>query len=118
MVDPKLSAVENGDDLPEPPPLRRLRWLVTALTLVLIVGVIIIAGALVIRITQPQWVGQEPITANRLAVPAGERITATGTARGALTLVTVDADGVERLRLYDAETGAAQQTILIEREQP
>jgi hypothetical protein len=116
MRNPGFNAAEDGDELPEPPALRRLRWLVTALTAVLIVGVIIIVGALLLRITQPPPADDRRPTATSLVVPTGERITASGTAPGAMTLVTVDGDGVERLRLYDPETGRFQRAILIERQ--
>ena len=116
MVDRSLPRADDGEDLPEPPPLRRLRWLVTALTLVLIVGVVIIVGALVMRITGPAAVQAPPrMEAERISVPAGERITATGAATGTLIVVTEDAGGQERLRVYDAASGALRHVTLIDR---
>jgi hypothetical protein len=104
-------ALDDADDLPEPPRVRALRRLVTALTATLIVGVVAVAGALVIRIAQPAPSGPafDPadFTAERIALPPGEAIVAVGAAGKAVLFVTRDEAGVERLRLRDPADGAA-----------
>ena len=107
------------DDLPEPPQVRRLRHLVTALVLVLIVGVVTVAATLVIRLVA--WPAGErapaaAATAARTALPAGERIVAIGRSGGEIAVATEDADGVERLRFFDAASGEARSVTRIRRE--
>jgi hypothetical protein len=91
------------EDRPEPPALRRLRRLVTALTITLILGVITIVGLLVIRLAGmtpppelPAWV----------ELPPGEEATAMTLGQGWIAVVTIDARGTERIRVLDAETSA------------
>jgi len=107
-------AADQDDDAPEPPALRRLRLLVSALMIVLIAGMITVAGALVIRLgfggatvpgPGPQTLA-EPIAAGRLTLPEGARIRAVGRAPGEVLLVTEGADGARHLRAFDAGTGA------------
>jgi hypothetical protein len=106
----------DPDDLPEPPKIRALRRLVTALTLVLILGMITIAVTLVLRISRTPAPPALTVTAERVVLPAGERVTASGVAEGILMLVTQDTAGVERLRLYDSATGEPRQVVTIARE--
>ena len=105
----------DPDDLPEPPKIRALRRLVTALTLVLILGMITIAATLVLRISRTPASPTVAVAAERVVLPAGERVTASGVAEGMLMLVTRDAAGVERLRLYDSATGEPRQVVTIAR---
>jgi hypothetical protein len=108
----------DDDALPEPPQVRALRRLVTTLTVALILGVSTVAGAMVLRITRAEpsaTFDPRAVGAERLAVPAGETVTATGAAPGTIILATRDAEGRERLRLYDADTGAALREIAIGR---
>lgn len=96
--------------------MRALRRLVTALTLSLILGVVVVAAALVIRISAPAPIaGPTSIGAERLSAPPGESIVASGFGPGGLTLVTRDAAGVERLRVYESATGALIRSIEIVR---
>lgn len=94
----------------------------TGLTLTLIVGVITIAGALVVRISGggpvPAPVDPGRIAATMVALPAGERITATGGSGTTLMIVTEDADGVERMHLIDGASGAVQRSLVVRRNQP
>jgi hypothetical protein len=116
MSDPRSTRHEaDHDDLPEPPKIRALRRLVTALTLVLILGTITIAVTLALRITRSPATPPLTVTAESVSLPSGERITASGAAQGLLMLVTQDAAGLERLRLYDPTTGVLHHVVLIER---
>lgn len=89
-------------DWDEPPRLRRLRRLVTALMLTLIFGVIAIVALLVIRFGP--FTGPPPLP-DALALPAGERAEAVTLGRGWVAVVTIDAAGRERIRVIDRATG-------------
>ena len=112
----------DDDYLPEPRNLRALRRLVTLLTATIIVGLGVVAGAMVLRLVRdpaPAPIAAldlDAAAAERLSVPPGESITAAGAAPGALILVTRDGEGAERLRLYDAATGALRRVVAIERQ--
>ncbi|MEM7497501.1 MAG: DUF6476 family protein [Pseudomonadota bacterium] len=114
--------IDDDEDLPEPPQVRRLRLLVTVLTVVSILGVVAVVALLVIRLlmvpSAPRVTadGVEPVAAERLVLPAGERITALGRGAGTLLVTTEDARGQERLRSFDAATGAALGVTTILRE--
>src|SRR6188472_1392387 len=95
--------VERPEDFPEPPRLRQLRWLVNALTVTLIAGVIAIVALLVIRLGAAPPPPQLPPA---VRLPAGERGQAVTFGSGWLALVTVDGGGRERIRILDAKTGA------------
>lgn len=102
--------------------MRALRRLVTALTVTLILGVAVVAGTMTLRIAGSG--GGAPafdpaaVTAERIALPEGETIRALGAAGGALMVATADAEGRERLRLFDARTGAAGAVVAIDRRGP
>ena len=92
-------------DFPEPPRLRQLRRLVTALTVTLIAGVITIVGLLVIRLSA----AAPPLTLPpEIGLPAGETAEAVTLGRGWVAVVTRDAAGRERVRILDAVTGAGR----------
>lgn len=112
------SAAPDDEDFPEPPRIRALRRLVTLLTMSAIIGVLVVAATLVIRLGQPLTprFDVRAVAADAIAAPPGEAIVAAGAADGALILVTRDAEGRERLRLYDAATGALARTVDIARE--
>jgi len=114
---PTDEAPEHWGDVPQ---LRGLRRLVIVLTTTLSLGVLAVAAALVIRIMQepaPTIAPLPPgsITAERISVPSGEAIIASGATAGAISIVTRDEAGQERLRLFHPETGAATGEVLIER---
>ena len=93
-------------DPAEPPGFRRLRLMVTALTATLMIGIIVIATTLVIRIVTEQ--GPAPLSAPlapTVALPEGEAVIAVGAGPGALTLLTRDDAGAERLRVFHPRTG-------------
>ncbi|GIX14068.1 MAG: hypothetical protein KatS3mg118_2027 [Paracoccaceae bacterium] len=93
------------DELPEPPRLRLLRRMVTALTGVLIIAVITVVALLVIRLTQtpPPALPQLP---SAVTLPAGETAEAVTFGRGWVLVVTRDREGRQRARIYDSATGA------------
>jgi hypothetical protein len=95
------------DEFPEPPRLRRLRWLVTALMVALIVGVLAIAATIVIRLGfgVGEAISGGPIRAERFALPAGADIVAVGRGPGTVMFVLRDADGSEALHVFDDVTG-------------
>jgi hypothetical protein len=116
---------EAEDDLPEPAPLRALRRMVSLLTATLIVGVVIVVGALVLRLIRPApppaaALAFDPaaLTAAGLVLPFDESVQAAGGAPGAVMLVTRDAAGVERLRVFDAASGAPTAVMRIDRAKP
>lgn len=95
--------------------MRRLRLMVSALIFVLIAGVVTVAATLVIRLGA-LGPAATPIAAERLVLPAGEAITAVGQGGAQVLLTTRDAAGAERLRAFDAATGAERSVTRIERE--
>ncbi len=93
----------------------------TALTATLILGVVVVVGAMILRLSGAgDRGGFDPraVSAERVALPAGEAIVAVGGAGPALVVATRDAEGRERLRLFDAETGAASAVVVVERDGP
>jgi hypothetical protein len=95
-------SVPQVEDFTEPRRLKQLRWLVTALTATLILGVITIVGVLVIRLSS---LGAAPDLPAGVALPAGERAEAVTLGTGWIAVVTVDEGGTERIRVLDAVTG-------------
>lgn len=104
----------DDDDFPEPPHLRRLRWLVIGLTVVLILGVLAIAATIVMRLGFG-FGGAGPVTAERFDLPPGE-IVAVGRGEGTVLFVLRRPDGTETLRVYDARSGAPAGESAISRE--
>ena len=96
--------IPGDEDFPEPPRLRQLRRLVTALTATLIVGVITIVGAA----CHPPLVRRRRRRGcrRRSRLPPGERAEAVTFGSGWLAVVTVDGAGQERIRVLDRATGA------------
>lgn len=93
------------EEAPEPPRLRQLRLMVLALTATLIAGVIAIVILLVIRLqTAPAPVALPP----EVRLPAGERAQAVTLGSDWVALVTVDAAGQQRVRVFDRVSGAAR----------
>lgn len=92
------------EDFPEPRRLKQLRRLVTALTATLILGVITIVALLVIRLSALEPAA--PGLPAQLSLPAGERAEAVTLGATWVAVVTVDAEGRERIRVLDKATGA------------
>ena len=91
--------------------------MVTLLTATLVIGMAAIFAVITIRIlSEPEKRAEIAITAETIAAPAGETIIASGASGDALTLVTRDAVGVERLRVYDPATGAETNVVRISRQ--
>ncbi|RMF34210.1 MAG: hypothetical protein D6754_15430 [Alphaproteobacteria bacterium] len=103
-------SASDSDGLPEPPHIRLIRRLVTVLLVVLILGVIIVVALLVIRLMQaPRAVSlQLPAT---IALPEGESAQAATIGKGWVMVVSRDGAGIERIRIFDAETGRERQAI-------
>ncbi len=98
-------------DPPEPRRLRQLRWLVNALMLTLIAGVITVTTLLVIRLAP---LGATPPLPETISLPAGERAAAVTMGRDWIAVVTTDQAGVERIRVLDRTTGAERAVTRIE----
>ena len=97
-----MSASISGDgDAPEPPGLRRLRRLVTGLTATLILGVITIVALLVIRLAALEPAA--PALPPALTLPEGESARAVTLGTGWVAVVTADAAGRERIRVFGAD---------------
>ena len=123
MADLRESAgprVGEDDDIPEPAPVRRLRLLVTTLMVVLIGGMITVTAALVIRLgigggtEAPAPLA--PVSAEALTLPEGAEIRALGRGPGEVLILTRDAEGTERLRVFDAASGAQRSVTPVRRE--
>lgn len=117
--DARRDALE--EDLPEPPQVRRLRRLVSGLTLASIIAVLAIAATVFIRLgLAPQapdgFMPPGEVTAEALSLPAGETITAIGQSGDVILAVTEDGEGALRLRRWDAATGALRSTTAIRRD--
>ncbi len=97
---------DTSDKLELPPSLRWLKWLVTGLTLTLILGVITIVGLLVTRLPLPQ-AGALP---EKLALPAGARPQAVTRGEGWFAVVTTD----DRILIFDS-SGRMTQEVQIQR---
>lgn len=95
---------------PEPAGLRRLRRLITTLTVVMILGVLVIVGLLVTRLS-----ADGPTLPERIILPAGEVAEAYTEGKGWIAVVTHDATGQMRIHVLAAD-GTQRQTVLIETE--
>jgi Family of unknown function (DUF6476) len=102
----------RDDDFPEPPRLRRLRQLVTALIVTLIAGVIAIVALLALRLSS----GNDPVALPpEVRLPAGETAGAVTLGDGWLAVVTTDGTGQQRIRVLDRTTGASRGAVDIGR---
>ena len=90
---------------PEPPALRRLRRLVTALTVTMIGGIIAIVALLGLRLTAT---GHLPNLPPDVALPPGETANAVTFGADWLAVVTTDGVGQQRIRVLDRLSGAAR----------
>jgi hypothetical protein len=89
--------------------------MVTVLTATLIVGVITIVALLVIRLASFTPTAPPALPAT-LALPAGERAGAATFGSGWVAVVTTDDAGLQRIRVFDAATGAAlAETVIPQR---
>ena len=94
------------EDEPELPHLKRLRLMVMALIAVLMIGILAIAATIVIRLGfGGEAGGAAGISADRLAIPSGYEIVASGQGDGTVHLTLRDPRGEMALHIYDASTG-------------
>ena len=105
------------EDAEEPPHLRRLRRMVMALLVVLMLGIVTIAATIVIRLGFAPERGETagPVMAEKFELPAGE-IVSTGRGAGSVLFVLRSPDGAERLHVFDAGSGALLSTTELARE--
>ncbi|MEP2920067.1 DUF6476 family protein [Sulfitobacter sp.] len=89
----------------EPANLRFLRRMVTVLTTVMIVGVLVVIGLLVTRLSS-----ESPILPSEIALPDGAKPVAFTQAADWYAIVT-DAN---EILIFDRFTGALQQTVTVE----
>ena len=106
------------DDLPEPPRIKRLRWLVTALMVVLIVGTVVVVVSLVrgIGTLDLSSTAPDPVSAEAFSLPADAEATTLGRGPGEVLILTRDPSGAETLRVFDAATGTETSATPIIRE--
>ena len=101
------------EDEEEAPSVRRLRRLVMALMLVLMLSILTIAATIVIRLGFGG--GSGPVNAESLQVPPGELV-GMGQGEGTVLFLIRDADGTERLHVFDdSDGGAPISSTIIER---
>lgn len=97
-------------DQPAPPPepraLRQLRLMVTALTGVMIFGIIAIVVLLALRLQRDAGLPPLPAT---VTLPAGTTALAVTAGQGWYAVVTAD----DRILVFDAASGALRQDIAI-----
>ena len=97
----------------EPKNLRMLRRLVTVLTVVMIFGLLTIVTVIVMQFTR----GTNPPTGPELppftSLPGNETAQAVTYGNNWIAIVTIDPDGIERIRTYGLD-GLPRQTIEIE----
>lgn len=101
---------DTSEQLELPPSLRWLKWLVTALTLTLILGVITIVGLLVTRLPLPGASLAMPPFPENLALPEG--VTPQAVTRGAGWVAVVTED--QRILIFDT-AGTLTQEVQIKR---
>lgn len=100
----------NAAEAPEPRRLRNLRWMVTAMTATMILGILTIVALLVISV-----LGRAPQQGlpETVKIPEGERAEAFTRGGDWIAVVTRDTGGIERIRILDAGSGAERQVVVI-----
>ncbi len=95
------------DDTPETEPaqIRALRRLVTALTLTMIAGVVVVAAALVIRLG-----ATSPALPDRIDLPGDARAVAFTQGPDWYAVTTDD----DRILIFDRATGELRQSVLVD----
>jgi hypothetical protein len=107
----------RDDDLPEPPQVRRLRLMVNALLVVLMVGMVVVVAAMVLKLgALGSAPALAPVTAQGLTLPEGAEVVAVGQGGAGVLVVTRDAAGAETLRAFDPVSGAQVSATPIMRE--
>ena len=100
-----MNDLPKNTDLAEPANLRFLRRMVTVLTTVMILGVVVVIGLLVTRLTR-----DTPILPAQITLPDGASAVAFTQAADWYAVVT-DAN---EILVFDRVSGALQQTVVIE----
>ncbi|MEM8658791.1 MAG: DUF6476 family protein [Pseudomonadota bacterium] len=106
-----MSEPDTGPEPPEPPRIRLLRRLVTALTLTLTVGMIVIVGLMIWRLGPATPM---PALPEAIALPEGERLTGYAQNPEWTVLITTDAADTQRLHLVRAGTTDIHQTVTVD----
>lgn len=98
---------DSDEEVIEPPVIRRFRWLVSALMIVMMVGIIAIAAALIWRIANSDGMGGGLPAQGSIAVPEGSAVVSVSRSGSRLYLLVEDsATGARRIEERRAETGA------------
>ncbi|WP_210527911.1 DUF6476 family protein [Rubellimicrobium arenae] len=97
--------MDTAPEAPLPPGLRALQRLVVTLIVVMIVGFLVLIGALVMRLN-----ADGPPLPDSLQLPEGARATAFTQGGDWLAIVTGD----DRILIYDRLTGRLRQTLRID----
>ncbi len=116
MVQPR--PVVDDEDLPEPPQVKRLRLLVSALMVVLIGGMVVVAVAMVLRLgaLNGSDAAPGPVSAAEFTLPEGDEVVSVGRGPGEVLILTRDPAGAETLRVFDADSGAEKSATPVARE--
>ncbi|MEH6521722.1 DUF6476 family protein [Sulfitobacter sp.] len=93
------------DDLSEPANLRFLRRMVTVLTAVMILGVVVVIGLLVTRLSR-----NTPVLPSEITLPKGAKAAAFTQAADWYAVVTDQ----NEILIFDRMTGALRQTVVVE----
>ena len=108
---------DDAEDWREVPQLRNLRRLVSALTAVLMIGVLAVAVTLVIRIaSEPGARAIAKVTAEEVSIPADAKVIAVGATASSLTVAIRDGEGGEAVLVFHPETGALISRTAINRD--
>jgi hypothetical protein len=116
MIQPR--SVRDDEDLPEPPQVRQLRLLVSALMVVLIGGMVVVAVAMVLGLGALKGPDKAltPVSATEFALPSDAEVVSVGRGSGEVLILTRDPGGTETLRIFDAASGAEKSATQISRE--
>ena len=94
--------------MPEPKPLRNLRLLVTVLTASMIIGIVAIFALVIFKIMQPAV--PDLALPETIDLPAEETAQAITQGRSWIAVVTIDADGQERIHILNLD-GTPRQVV-------
>lgn len=100
----------DTDPQTEPASLRVLRRLVATLMVVMILGVLVIVGLLVTRLSADRAPTLPETLPDNLALPAGATPEAVTLGKGWIAVVTGD----RQILIYDANSGKLRQTIQLD----
>ena len=95
---------EDEDEFPEPPRLKLLRWMVMGLMVTMMLGVVVIAGTVAVRLWAPTPAAQ-PVEAGALALPEGAEITGLGASPVEILATVRLPDGAEALLTFRRADG-------------